>query len=115
MTINKSIIILTIIYFFFNILDYITTCFCIFLNNNSYENIVNPLIIKYSNYRYGQYYYSSLIEFKFIIFTFFMIYSFNRNLIEFRLLIYNLSMIILLLNNFYMIYYLKSLKIEKKK
>ena len=106
----QSRIILAITAFFFNIIDYITTYYCIFLNNNNYETIVNPLIINYSNYRYGNYHYSSLIELKLIIFTFFMIYSFNRNLIEFRLLIYNLSIIILLLNNFYIIYLLRLLK-----
>lgn len=110
MTIIKPKIILAITAFFYNIIDYFTTCYCIFLNNNNYENIVNPLIIKYSNYKYGQYYYSALIEFKLIIFTFSMIYFFNRNLIELRLLIYNLSMIMLLFHNFYTIYYLRSLK-----
>ena len=100
-------IVLTIAALLLNVVDFSSTCYSVFLNNNTHHNIVNPIIQQYSKLRSGTYHHQSFAEFKLIIFTVYMMYIHCSSLVEFKLLIYNSTMMLLILNNVYIIYCLK--------
>lgn len=94
-------VILTTAAFLFNVIDYHMTCWSVLLSHNNYSSTVSPLVLLYSNCRGGQYHQQYLLEFKLLFYTASMMYVhwLCSNLIEFRLLVYNLSMAGLVTNN----------------
>ena len=91
-----------------NVIDFYTTIYIFSINDND-PFIINPLCRYYSTLRYGIYHHQYLIEFKLIIFTLSMLYSYYSDYYKFRLLIYNGTMVYMILYNLLYHRYIRTL------